>query len=583
MQSLRKPSVFFLCLLALALWGALIYSNTFEAPFVFDDEKNILDNHALRQGTVNRLWRDVTFRKRIVGFYSFVLHYRAHGYDVTGYHLANLFIHIINALLVVWFVRLLFKTPRLQKPPPYGSPELIALLSGWLFISHPVQTQAVTYISQRFTSLAALFYLLSVCLYIKGRMDQGPVARRIALLALATVAAVLGMFTKEIVFTLPLVLLLVETVFFKREKTALPEKKSIWRSPLFYIAIVFCISVWVFSLFSVNVVRIITAQEPGLTFDRHIPTQFRVIGASIGLLFFPLNQNLDYDIIVSRTVFQYLSWLNLLFLVFVFLFGLRVIRRFPLVGFGIFWFFLTLSITNIIPQPDFIFEHWLYLPSVGFMIAVSVGLFHFIKQPRVLALCSGGIILLFSLLTYQRNTVWADTVTLWADAAAKSPNKPRPHVNLGRAYRKKGAYDKAMISYLNAFGLERMNKVAKAQTYVNMGALYGDMGEYDKEIFFSLQAIELDPKNAQAHSNLGYAYALIQDYAKAIEYGEKAVKIAPRFEEGWNNLGVIYGNMGQYEKAAELFDRAVKINPYYEQAARNLEKARNLVEKKNHE
>ncbi|MBI5756468.1 MAG: tetratricopeptide repeat protein, partial [Nitrospirae bacterium] len=189
----------------------LIYSNTFSSSFHFDDRTSIIINNKILDLS-NFLDLSGT---RYVGELSFALNYHFGQFNVSGYHLVNIVIHIINGLLVWWLVILTFKTPQmggLTNNSRLNS--LIALASSLVFVSHPIQTQAVTYIVQRYASLATLFYLLSVVLFVKWRLSSGSVSRVVFYL-FSILSAVLAMKTKEISFTLPFVILLYEGIFFR--------------------------------------------------------------------------------------------------------------------------------------------------------------------------------------------------------------------------------------------------------------------------------------------------------------------------------------------------------------------------------
>lgn len=201
-------------LLAICLLGTLIYSNTFQAPFQFDDKSYIVDNLTLRNsGDIKSIWD--LYPARFIGMYSFALNYYFHQLDTFGYHLINFLIHIITSVLVWWLLKLLLSTAHFKNKEIAKHKSLIAFSAAFLFLTHPIQTQAVTYITQRFSSLSALFYVLSICTYIKGRLSKG---KRFYLCS--AISALLGMLTKQTVLTLPLMILLVEFTFlYQDEKT----------------------------------------------------------------------------------------------------------------------------------------------------------------------------------------------------------------------------------------------------------------------------------------------------------------------------------------------------------------------------
>ncbi|MBI4823436.1 MAG: hypothetical protein HY805_04290 [Nitrospirae bacterium] len=170
----NKPTVH---LILIALLGILSYSNTFNSPFQWDEDFLIAQNpivkdlsYFLEPSKAKGFEYYGAFKSRYIGYLTFALNYKLHGTDVRGYHIVNLTIHILNALLVYFLVVLTFRTPYLSLRGTESRSNLIALFSALLFVSHPIQTEAVTYIFQRLASLCAFFYLLSIVLYIKWRL-----------------------------------------------------------------------------------------------------------------------------------------------------------------------------------------------------------------------------------------------------------------------------------------------------------------------------------------------------------------------------------------------------------------------------
>ncbi|MBI4688897.1 MAG: hypothetical protein HY754_01285 [Nitrospirae bacterium] len=252
-------------LLLIAIIGFLAYSNTFNVPFEFDDRFLIVGNPIIQnfnyfiEPSKAKIWGDFyykTFISRYIGFLTFSFDYAIHGLDVVGYHIFNLTVHVLNAALVYWLVMLTLRVLKYHsvKVSEYQSSEdsdtmtlghsdthLVALFSALIFVSHPIQTEAVTYIWQRVASLATFFYLLSLVMYIKFRLhdtkkmhDAGYtihdkknptacimdresciVSRASCIMYLASLfSAVLAMKTKEIAFTLPIIIGLYEFMFF---------------------------------------------------------------------------------------------------------------------------------------------------------------------------------------------------------------------------------------------------------------------------------------------------------------------------------------------------------------------------------
>ena len=221
----RNSITNFLAIAAICLTGILIYSNTLDSPFQFDDQRSIVENYSLREPfNLKGIWNFDQVRS--VAYFSLAINYHFSHLQVRGYHLINIIIHLSSAILVCWFVHLTFSTPYSTGKEISQHRRLIAFFSGLIFVTHPIQTQAVTYIIQRCTSLASLFFLLSLTLYIKARLTLiGKFMARswIVFYGLSLLSAILGIFTKEIVITLPLIILLYE-VFFLRDE----ERKIGW-------------------------------------------------------------------------------------------------------------------------------------------------------------------------------------------------------------------------------------------------------------------------------------------------------------------------------------------------------------------
>ncbi|HEY6838067.1 MAG TPA: tetratricopeptide repeat protein, partial [Geobacteraceae bacterium] len=206
------------CLLVVAA-GILVYANTLHVPFVFDDFPSIVDNPVIKDLSTFLADGYRYNARRFVGYLTFALNYRFGGLDVTGFHFVNLAVHLATSLLVYAFALLTLRTPRLAGSRLVPRAGGVALGTALLFAVHPVETQAVTYIVQRFASLAAMLYLLSLILYAAARLGQVRAGRLWSpgtglLLAGSLVAALLACRTKENAFTLPFALFLYEGMFF---------------------------------------------------------------------------------------------------------------------------------------------------------------------------------------------------------------------------------------------------------------------------------------------------------------------------------------------------------------------------------
>jgi tetratricopeptide (TPR) repeat protein len=578
---LDRPLLHFILITAV---GLLVYSNTFEVPFHYDDNLFIVRPPLIKDFSyftdsekVDGLFliEDVLryFKTRKVGFLSFWASYKLGGMDVGGYHAANLLIHIINSVLVYLIVTLIFKTPLLSGSRISENSRRIALFSGLLFVAHPMQTEAVTYILQRLVLLAAMFYLLSTTSYIGARLSEGKPSKY-GLYALALVSAVLAMKTKENAFTLPLAVVLCEFIFFrgsirKRAVLLVPFLLTMLIIPIAYIGL--------------NVeggigAAIDSASRLGEKISKYeyLCTQFRVVTSYIRLLLIPVGQNLVHDPAFYQSFFELPVFLSFLFLMSVLGLGVNLFYRSRitdnsarLVAFGIFWFFLALSVeSSVLPRGEMMVEYRVYLPSAGAVLALGTGAFLFMGRLKEKAMRKVVVsflivlLLVFSTATYARNTVWKSDIDIWEDVVKKSPENNRAHYNLGNAYRNVGLVDKAVEQYEAASNLG----FDFPMVYCDLGNDYASKGLFNEAIEYYKIALRLNPDLAEAHNNLGYMYHYKGLNEKAIAHFLTAVSHKPEDADVHFNLGLVYFEKGLIEEARREFDTALLINPDYHDA-----------------
>jgi len=562
-------------LLLICLAGVAVYANTLGAPFALDDITSITTNPITRNFKL-------VLNSRIVTYLSLALNYRLHGLDVTGYHVVNLCIHLANGMLVYGFLGFLQKTPLLAASN-FNDKEkrLIALFSALLFVCHPIQTQAVTYISQRAASLATLFYLATHLLYLVARLSPSR-TRAVACGCAAFVAALLALATKEIAFTLPLTLLLVELIFFggSLRQKALPLA-------LLFLPLLFVPLALIPTLGARGNLTELLAKITSLTGDisrgEYLLTQFRVILTYLRLLFLPVGQNVDYDYPVFRSMTpEVLASLAVIVAILALAAWLLVRARrqgqteLNLAAFGLFWFFTTLSVeSSIIPIPDVIFEHRLYLPSVGFFSACVAALFVLRRSLQQRAAAVAGLLLpLLALVVLvlagaaaARNDVWRDEVTLWEDIVRKSPLKARAHGNLGSAYQSRGRLDDAAREYREVIRLAPRDPGA----HINLGTNLYRQRKWAEAADWYRQALRLDPGNVAGHYNLGRTLTEMARLPEAEKELREAIRLKPDHDAARNSLSIVLFKMQRHAEALTELREAVRINPGNSEAVKNVE------------
>jgi Flp pilus assembly protein TadD len=319
-------------------------------------------------------------------------------------------------------------------------------------------------------------------------------------------------------------------------------------------------------------------------------TQLRVQVTYLRLLFFPKGQNLDYDYPVFHSLFSLpvaaslILILALIFCAFCLLAQAR--KKGPpdllLAGFGILWFFVTLSVeSTLIPLQDVIFEHRIYLPSVGFFAAFVTILFAAKRHMSDRKIAAAGIVipflamivLLSAAAAAARNEVWRDEVTLWQDVVVNSPAKARAHGSLGSAYQKRGRYDEAALEYETAIKLDQKD----AASYNNLGTVYQLGQKWEDAASMYRKAVVLDPKNVKARYNLGTVLTKLGRYNEAEAELREAVRLKPDYDAAHNALGIVYARLTRNGDALAEFGKAARLNPGNSEAVSNFQALNNAM------
>ena len=580
-------------LFLIALVGFIAYSNSFHVPFFLDDEGSIINNRVIQD--LDRFLSGDGYAynpRRFLGYLSVALNYHYGGLDVTGYHAFNLAIHIITAWLVYGLARLTLQTPFFAEDDPNPAAALIPLGAALLFVAHPVQTQAVTYIIQRLASLTTLFFVLSLVCYAKARLTQETSGRSfgakpVLLYLLALTAAGCAMKTKEIAFTLPFVVVLYEFLFFRM--TAM--KKLLFLAPIALTALVIPMSL----LGTGRPIGQLISDVGTLTrVDTDIPrldylfTQFPVIATYIRLLFLPVNQNLDYDFPIYRSLASAPVLLSLLLILALFACALFLLLRsargnrvLRLISFGILWFFITLSVeSSVIPIADVIYEHRVYLPSVGAFIALAALASLLLRRlrPRAAALALGVVVIALAGTTFARNQVWGSHLSFWSDVVEKSPDKARPHYNLALALDKERRPEEAFQHAVMAARLEP----EKAYAHNLIGSIMAREGNYEQAGAALKEAIRLDPLSVGAHVNLGDVYRVTGLTQQALEQYEIALKLTPTDADIYHKIGTTHAITNDPEKAVMFLQSAASLDPRRPEYRADLQKAQRALGNSRH-
>jgi Flp pilus assembly protein TadD len=560
-----KPyEVHLLAVIVLYVLGFAVYLNSFSVPFIFDDYPNIRDNPAIRMTVldVEALQTAVLEShaiRRPVANISFALNYFVGGYGVKGYHLVNVLIHVANGVLVYFLALILLgRSRRLtqESSTPDKRLAMAALVAGAIFIAHPLQIQAVTYIVQRMTSMATMFYLMSLLFYLLGRQRQDGYGKALYWFA-ALASWLLALGSKEIAATLPVIIVLIEYFFYRDLQKPWPGI-GIGHFLFALVATAGLVLVYLGG----EPVAAIAEQYAGqnLTPGDRLLTELRVLVfyMSLMVLPYPGRLSLDHTVTISHSLTDPMTTLLAGAIVAGMLFAtLGLTRRHPTLAFCILWFLVTLSIESTFIGLELAYEHRLYLPMFAFALAAAYLLALIPARCAGLAIGLGGLLVMtLAGASVARNVTWQDPATLWADAVSRSPTSHRARNNLGRVLIDQGKWEQAALQFEKAIRI----RPEYAEPHNNLGTLHARAKRFDQARQHFAVAIRLNPQYAQAFNNLGVAL-LDQGLAPqaAMQLGQ-AVRVSPRYAKAHGNLSTALSRLGQAREACRHLFIALELD-----------------------
>ncbi len=534
-------------LLALCLLGGVLYCQTLTVPWLFDDIQNILENPGVKN--LAAALKNIV-GQRGVAYLSFALNYRFGGMDVYGFHLANIAFHLFAS----WIVYLLAK--RAFGPVQTGTssspctlrPALLSAAVATLFLVHPLQTQAVNYIVQRMTSLSALFSLMALYAYCRGRESlQG--GDRISSFShagwyvSALAASALALMTKQNAAVLPALFFLFDWLILNQgAHLRTMARRIVYILPFLLLSILFIYlhvgkddvllkeagrSEYWTRAGEASATKNLTPAVPAADSARlpqpaklerppeklqliYFVTELSVLWLYIRLLFLPYGQVFDYGYpLVGNllTVQTLLAGSGLLLLI---LLAFWQSRRRPLLAFGIFWFFIALSVESTIIPLDAAVEHRLYLPLFGFSVAL-VSLFRRVPGKLLPALLLCLLLSGYSVAAWQRNLIWSDPIAFARDGVDKAPHNQRNHLTLANAYAEVGRWPDAEAVLRKAIPLRPYYHVP----YDNLGSALSQQGRLlEARTYYSMAAL-LKPDYPDAVFNYGLVSLRLGDMSSA--------------------------------------------------------------------
>lgn len=551
-----------LAALPLSLAALLAYANALRAGFVFDDVLLAGSNrlHATSAGDLLDVLMAPGLPRRL-GRLSFAVNHYLGGLDPLGYHLGNLVLHVLNGLLLFGLTLVIVERLRaVERRTAAG----LAFAGTLLWLVHPLQTQAVTYVYQRFTVLCATFFLGCLASYLAGREARG--TRRLALLGAAAVLGGAALLTKENAGALPLVLLLLHLLVPRRGEGRAPGGRRLEGRALSALAVAAAGLVAIAAHYLGPRFRELMAADygrRGFTLEERLLTEVRVVFHYLGLIAWPDPGRLmlDYDYPPSRSLLDPpTTLLGLAALGALLAAALWAGRRHPLWSLAVLWYFANLAIESSVVPLDLVAEHRAYVPSMLPVVALVavVGQALVVRgSSRLAVVLAGALALALSAATHVRNEVWRDDLTFWRDNARKAPGRARVRVNLGKAWLDRGQWAPARRELEAALALD----ASSVDALSNLSFVAMQEGRRDEARDLARRALALAPDHVPSRVNLAVLWLRDGQPRAALALLEEARRLAPADRLVLYDLGAVFLEGGEPGRAAALLREAVSLWP----------------------
>jgi len=573
--SYRRQVIFAIVVLSVIIFS--IYGNSFDCSWHFDDKPNITDNPNLHLRELS--WSSIkqalfSDRRHPTSLYrpaaclSFALNHYFGGRDVFGFHLVNTSVHLLSSVFLFFFIYNTLNLPSLKAK--YASKSYsIAILATILWAINPVQTQAVTYIVQRMASLAGMFYILSMYLYMRARTTDST-GQKVLFSIPCFISFALAFGSKENAVMLPISLLLYEALIIQ-EYPGRFIRKNIGIGVIVFGATLLLGLTYIYSkggtIFSIMGADAYEGRPFSLI--QRLLSEPRIIIFYISLLIYPVPNRLSvaHSIQISTSLVDPIQTMFAMIFVFgaiAYLFVLA--RKYPLFSFCYMFFFLNHLIESTIFPLELIFEHRNYIPSMFFFVPVAIGFSNLLqryseKRSMHLTISAFVVFLLIGLghSTFMRNFTWKNPKSLWSDAVEKAHDQFRVHHNLGMYFQDHGYEKQAIKEYEKALKSPVIHRRdEKIVTYHNLGKLYGESGDYEKAEFYYQEAVRMKPNFSDALAGLALVYDKKGENELFQEYLTKAIKVNPGDPYINFNMGLYFLKTGMPDKAIYYFRISMK-------------------------
>ncbi len=566
---LNRTRVLMLSLMVVLVVG--LYINSLGNLFTNWDDQMVYSNYQIRSLD----WENVKniFTPVKAGTYqpirvlSYAVDYYFWQLNPLGYHITNILFYILTSIMVFFTIERLSTHLRGDSPP--DSHKRVALFGAFLFVSHPVHVEAVTWLAARKEVLQGFFFFLAFYLYLKGREEEGP--KKFLYLTLVLLSFLLATLSKPAAIVFPAVLLIYEISLRKNGWIDFVRRHWLFITFSFFISILFT-----------GILMKVMLEAGGIkpyhggTFLNNFLTSFYVFFYNMNLLLFTINYSAAYTLAVSNPILSLRTFSFMGIIILFFALSLWSLKKTKIIFFSFFFFFITLlPYLNIIPISTLLADRYVFIASFSYCFLLGIGFDEFYRFTNkrfsedffkllsvTLFLC---ILVGYGSMTVRQNQIWENSYTLWADAVEKYPGSNTANALMGVVYMELGMNDKA-VQYL-----EKAVQILPQDYHSrnNLGIVYGNLGQPSKALPELMTAIWLSPEDDTVKINLAVYYQKQKEYKKSEDILRYLLSKSPKSANLYFRIGLLYKEMGQYDWAISELKKAMElaphmINPYEE-------------------
>ena len=562
--------------------GVIIYFATVHSPFIYDDAHAIEDNPYIKNlSKFQQMVGVQNIFNRSILLFTFSVNHAIGQLDVFGYHLINLMLHLCVGIML-YFLTMELLT--IENPALTQTFQRLPLAVSLIHIFNPINVESVTYLSSRSSVLVTLFYLSSFYLFIRfvNSKEKKKKWKNIHYPIVILFLFYLGLGTKEIIVTLPIIAILYLWVHSstKNFHKFLPELSVILIPLIIYL---------LYRYVQMGNLLVIKTDPYSYMIDRslYILTQIKVVISYYFVkLIFPINLNFEPDI---RLVSGFLDWEWVVSLIIGVCIAIGIFnQKSILLKCAFIWALITiLPTSSIIPLKQIATEHRTYLPGLGINMGLGILFLRGVSHRKLIPPTLFIFLVIYGLLAMKRSLDYRSEINLWQDTVRKSPYKSMVHNNMGTAYLSKERLKEARKSfevssalspsstdpYINMGHIDARNKewdkaklkydlalklgANRSQVFFNSGLMRLKLNKPAEALPFLLEAIKIKNHRPLYHQELGNAFRMLKQYDSALKSYRKVLELEPNYVEAQNNIGVIFWNLKILDKAELEFKKAL--------------------------